>query len=288
MYGYCNILLQAPKKISEQEIHMLAQNWITAFRWQRSLKTDIVFGYSNQIAGFTVRCLSIPFYRHNPQVLTNVYKQLQQSEYRKEYYFDQPIIHQNSCPKTIDFDELIYLLKNNNFIFYTGAGLSAGKVTTMHDLEKSLCLDQGMIQFLIQAYKNKNQINDAFTTFCKQSTESLPTPAHQAITKIAESKHCAIITENVDLLHQRTGINPLFAGSQAMDTLSINDLQEVKIIVCTGLSHDDRGLLGYFKKHNPNIIFVALNINTPNYLGNTDYLLKEDLQTVLPQLAQSL
>lgn len=285
---YPNILLQAPKKLSEQEIHMLAQNWITAFRWKKSLKTDIVFGYSNQIAGFTLRWFSIPCYQHNSQVLTNVYKQLQQevSEYRKDYYFDKPMIQQNPCPKNIDFKQLVSLLKNNNFVFYTGAGLSAGKVATMYDLEKSLHIDQGMIHFFIHAYKNSNQINDAFAAFCKSSTEGLPTPAHEAIKKIAESKCCAIVTENVDLLHQRTGIKPLFAGSKEMDTLSINDLEEVKVIVCAGLSHDDRGLLSHFKKHNPNIILVALNLNTPHYLSNEDCLLQGDLQEVLPRLAQ--
>ena len=89
------------------------------------------------------------------------------------------------------------------------------------------------------------------------------------------------------MLHQRTGIKPLFARLKEIDTLSINDLNAIKIIVCVGLSRDDRGLLGYFKKYNPNIILIALNLNTPNYLSNTDFLLQDDLQKVLPELARS-
>ncbi len=283
-----NILLRAFKKIPEQEITVRIKKWNTAFQWRPSLKSLITFAYCNKTAGFKLERSSKPNYEHNPNVLKNFYKKpyLKNIKNARDIWFNQRIICKKPCPKKIDFDELATLLKNNNFIFYTGAGLSATKVPTLLELEQSLCLDKGITKLIKQIKKDSNQINEAFATFCKKAQNSSPTRAHKSIAKIAQSKPCAIITENLDLLHEKTGIKTIYAISQEIDSITTQDLQEIKIIFCIGLRRDHFGLLGHLKKQNPDIVFIGLNINTPEYLGKKDYLIQDDAQKILPRLAQ--
>jgi hypothetical protein len=60
----------------------------------------------------------------------------------------------------------------------------------------------------------------------------------------------------------------------------------VNVIVCVGLSHDDRGFLAYFKKHNPEGVIIAIDKGNPDYLSNNDYIVREDLQIVLPIMVE--
>jgi len=190
------------------------------------------------------------------------------------------------APVIITFDELCNLLRDKKFIFYTGAGISAaGSVATMHDLEVSLHMHDSAGAFLKTIIFSPSSIAKAFTSFCQNALASPPTPAHRAVHAIAQEKSVCIVTENIDLLHQRAGSAPLHANCEAIRSLTPHDFLAVEAVVCIGLSHDDRGFLQYYKQHNPNGLIIALDLAMPQYLSEKDFLLQSDVQLILPQLS---
>jgi NAD-dependent SIR2 family protein deacetylase len=153
---------------------------------------------------------------------------------------------------------------------------------------QSLDMHQGLRRFLYTAWKYPQKLCDAFSEFCKSALYSKPTKAHYALTQIALEKGCAIITENVDLLHQQTCIKPLDSESAFLRTLSATQLQDIDVIICIGLSHDDRGLLAWYKKNNPAGVIIAIDLKQPNYLTHNDYYCQRDIQELIPQLLTGL
>jgi NAD-dependent SIR2 family protein deacetylase len=60
------------------------------------------------------------------------------------------------------------------------------------------------------------------------------------------------------------------------------------VVITVGLSYDDRGFLGWYKENNPNGKIVAVNLSQPSYLGNEDFILKEDCQKAIPELEKRI
>jgi len=54
------------------------------------------------------------------------------------------------------------------------------------------------------------------------------------------------------------------------------------------LSHDDRGFLGWYKKYNPEGTIIALDLGKPSYLSEKDFILKGDIQEVIPALEKAI
>jgi NAD-dependent deacetylase len=77
-------------------------------------------------------------------------------------------------------------------------------------------------------------------------------------------------------------------GSAIRDEINPLWLKDVDIIVCVGLSRDDRGFLAWYKKNNPQGKIIAINQEQPSYLGNEDYLLKGNLQKLVPELEKNI
>ncbi|WCR57911.1 hypothetical protein [Wolbachia endosymbiont of Ctenocephalides felis wCfeJ] len=105
-----------------------------------------------------------------------------------------------------------------------------------------------------------------------------------------------LVTENLDLLHQRSGIQPLGRIDTA-DKMNFSWLKKnikgkhfrrVDFIIATGLNSDEVGLLALYKKHNPKGKIIAMNLVQPNYLGDDDILVAGDLQETLPDLFENL
>ena len=94
-----------------------------------------------------------------------------------------------------------------------------------------------------------------------------------------------LLTENLDSLHEQTGIMPYrLSKHENKDAIHPDDLQKIDFVVCVGLSHDDRGFLAWYKKHHPQGRIVALDLKAPSYLGDEDYLLEGDLQQTCLEL----
>jgi len=138
-----NILLQRPKDFLHEELEELTEKWQTQFTWPWGYSTELTFSYQEQEAGFVIRFLSLPLYSHNYKKLLISPKpdseiDSDEPKVRKSYYFAKPLHYTNSNPQKINFDQLVDLLDKKKFIFYTGAGVSAGTVATMNELQKSL------------------------------------------------------------------------------------------------------------------------------------------------------
>lgn len=295
--SFANILLQAPKKLSYAEIENMALDWETQFYWTSKKSVSFTCWFKKE-SGFAFKVFNLPVYWYNYNYKENLKSDLINyfNSFRtigtnlNNYYLSEPITIDNPNPITIDLTELISLLKNKKFIFYTGAGISASsKVAPMKELDESLKMDKGWKNFFSEMIKNPQEVTAAFTTFCDSARYTQPSLAHFALKDIALHKSINILTENVDLLQQRTGIAPICLGScdSVLNIFTPDTMKDIDIIICVGLSHDDRGLLGYYKEHNKQGNIVSIDLAIPNYLSSTDYLCKGDLQIFLPLLANS-
>ncbi|HBR18714.1 MAG: hypothetical protein A3G30_06210 [Chlamydiae bacterium RIFCSPLOWO2_12_FULL_49_12] len=198
---------------------------------------------------------------------------------------------ENEKPTIITEEELASIIRNKNVLFYTGAGLSASSnVPTMNQLESLLGIKKGVDFFpaLKKAIETPQWFALQIQSFHQACFSSPPTKAHLALKELALFKHCQIVTENLDSLHEQTGIMPYRIDANHLKTEIDSDaLREIDAIICIGLSYDDRGFLGWYKKHNPEGKVISIDLSCPSYLGNDDLLLKGDLQTIIPQLKLS-
>jgi hypothetical protein len=294
--SYANILLQSPKLLSNKDVQKMVDQWSTTFRWNFA-KNWVKFSctYEKQEANIILHTGYLPIRSYNFPYLKNLKRFLQkffpqkQTKTSPNYYFDEQLVKTRFNPQKIDSSTLFDLLINKKFIFYTGAGISAASsVATMSQLEESMYMGSGILNFLKILIMEPQKLCFAFKQFCKLCVDAQPTPAHIALHKIAQNKSCAIITENVDLLHQRAGSLPFYANCSEIHAITPENTQDIDLIICVGLSYDDRGLLTYFKKHNPAIKFIAIDIGNPSYLSEQDYLVQEDLQCVISKLSKVL
>ncbi|KKQ46409.1 MAG: hypothetical protein US63_C0002G0022 [Candidatus Moranbacteria bacterium GW2011_GWC2_37_8] len=191
-------------------------------------------------------------------------------------------------PVEMDIEKVCEILKSKKVLFYTGAGISvAGGVYGMQDLEKSLRLDglRNSDELIMLAVSEPEKALKPWDDFANAAFENGPTIAHSALTRLAEKLQCKIFTENVDHLHEKTGIQALRpTGDWLKENIQPSWLKEIDAIITVGLSSDDRGMLAWYKENNPNGKLIAINLVQPNFVGEEDYLLKGDLQDILPEL----
>lgn len=122
-----------------------------------------------------------------------------------------------------------------------------------------------------------------FSSFVFSTIEAPTTIAHKALSLLATNTAACILTENIDLLQEAAGTKPLFAGSKEVhDMCTPHNLQQIDLLICVGLSHDDRGFIGAYKTHNPQGKVIALDFKKPTYLDSNDLLVQGDIQLNLP------
>lgn len=209
----------------------------------------------------------------------------------QSYFVEERLYLKNKEVAEISLDSLVEYIAKKNVIFYTGAGISvASKVFAMDQLEKELGfvgekrIDK-VKNLLVCVAKDIKEVAKTFEKFCNAMFNSEPTKAHKSLLEIANYKKCKIVTENLDFLHQKTGIEPYKIFGPAFNKEVKNEwAKEIDAIICCGLSHDDRGFLGWYKKYNSNGVIIALDLSKPNYLGTGDFLLEGDLQEVIPEI----
>ena len=176
-----NILLQAPKIISTEEVDKIAQEKTIRFHW----RWGVYFSYEQQKAGFKVVSASNVIFEYNYiDSYYDVFPEQDEQMETQQYYIAQPLCYQQAIPKNINFEQLVSLLNNKKFIFYTGAGISAGKVGTMYELEQSLCIEDGIEKFLKISQQDPEKSVQSFANFCHSALYGLPTLAHYAVKDI--------------------------------------------------------------------------------------------------------
>lgn len=115
-------------------------------------------------------------------------------------------------------------------------------------------------------------------------------PAHITLTKLVRLKNWGLLTENLDLLHQRSGVDPLNHNVPNWLTSNVteDDLKKIDFVITIGLQSDESGFLGWYKKHNPKATIVAINLQSPSYVGVKDFFLQGDAQVLVPALYETL
>jgi electron transfer flavoprotein alpha subunit len=99
---------------------------------------------------------------------------------------------------------------------------------------------------------------------------------------VTKYKH-PLLTENIDQLHQKTGVTPVVMPGRQKESLG-KIVKAAHYIVTIGLSTDDGGFLKYCKEVNPSICIVSINLTNVCYLSMNDFTLIGDILDILPQL----
>ena len=189
-------------------------------------------------------------------------------------------------PTEVDDGFLYDRLVNGRVAIYTGAGISAAAgVPTMGQLNDLLGFEEReeFIKSLGRVVQTPLETAKRVRLFHNACFKSGTTAAHQAISVLTKTYGIPVMTENLDCLHEVSGIQPYrINADEIRREVSQEEACKIDYIVCIGLSRDDRGFLGWYKHMNPKGKILAIDISKPSYLGSDDYLLDADLQEVLP------
>jgi NAD-dependent deacetylase len=218
----------------------------------------------------------------------------------EEYYISLPrekeLKGKEVVPQKKELQEVVEILKGKRVLFYSGAGIStAAGLPQMEEIyqfqEKILGINFSKLidDFLKRVLKNPEKIIEIWKEFQEKFSKSSPTPAHWALKDLALTMNAKIFTENYDNLHEKTGIKPIRPEvSYLKENLRPEWLKEIEIVVTLGLSHDDRGFLGWYKKCNPQGKILAIDLKPPPYLDEEDIFLEGDLQKLVPELTKKI
>lgn len=184
-------------------------------------------------------------------------------------------------------EELVSL---KHVVFYTGAGISAGVVPTMAELINTLGLDicwkdekarTELIEKMIARGADSIEYMKHFYTQCLHGN---PTPAHWSLASLLRNtEHWSLLTENLDMLHERSGIIPLHRNDSdwLQRAVSPEDLKKIDCVVAIGLAQDESSFLAWYKQHNPRARIIAFNLERPGYIGTSDGIVLGDVQNTL-------
>ncbi len=198
---------------------------------------------------------------------------------------------ENGRPQLMSSQELVQIIKNYNVLFYTGAGLSAASnIPTMSGLEKIFNMGDGrFFTALEEMAQQPKETALKILDFHKACVFSIPSPAHYALKELSIFKKTRILTENLDCLHEASGIFPYRIDPKKLQKdVPCESISQFNYVICIGLSHDDRGFLGWFKQHNPQGKLIAIDLSQPSYLGDEDFLITADLQELIPSICNQV
>ncbi len=208
------------------------------------------------------------------------------------YIVTERRIIEDAHPMLINQTALESIIKTKKVLFYTGAGLSlASGIPAMNELNNLLGLEGGerFVFSLEKAIESPHELAERIKTFHSACLYSSPTPAHFALRDLSLYKNIRLITENLDCLHEASGIFPYRIDPRHLrENLGGECLTQFDYIVCVGLSFDDRGFLGWYKEQNPQGKIIAIDIHEPSYLGGEDFWIQDDLQVLLPNIQNAI
>ncbi len=304
---FSNPFLQAPKPVTVQDlVHIMERNAQLDFTWYIS---GVVFNCicHNNKAGFSLTTITEPvmckehFQRmtqNNTSFFGYTYGETKKelclprtnSEFNIDYHIAAPRICKNtSNSKALSIKQLAEFITKHSVIFYTGAGLSiASGLPSMVQLEKDLHIetDNNNELNLQKIIAHSSEILESIKKFSAATTQTEPSAGHYAIATLAQKKQCALFTENIDILHEKSGIESMMVSMELQK--DSHYFKDIDAIICIGLSYDDRGFLGLYKEQNSTGIIIAIDLKQPSYVGEEDYLVIGDAQAILPTLAKMI
>jgi len=194
-----------------------------------------------------------------------------------------------SLANIITINDLADLLRNKKVLIFTGAGISIN--AGINDLNHFTELQKKMFLPDEKYYRNiiNNSLDEQITIYnqiLKMLTISEPTKSHYIIKDLCYKYGFSLATGNIDSLHQKTGIQPIFQNNLE---ISIPNLEIYDILLTIGLSDIGAGLVPKtFCEKNKYGIIIAINKNIPKYLNENDYYIKGDSDDILDLLLDNL
>lgn len=267
------------KDIIPKEIPLEFHSLFTAITTNHETLFQYIYGLQDEIPSFSMTLTD-----ENSEKL---------SCYNPDYHVHHPLSYQNVKAQEISERELQNILHTQRCALYTGAGISAPVIPTMTQLEEKLGMLQGttkterIINTLSNALRNPEKTTSLLQKFFEACLYAKPTDAHKAIAShIINNPACMLFTENLDTLHEQSGSPALRIQNPTTfkECITPEQLQTIDVIICIGLSHDDRGFLGYYRAHNPEGIIIALALEQPAFVSATDCCIAGDAQIIIPAL----
>lgn len=127
------------------------------------------------------------------------------------YIVTERRIIEDAHPALINQTALESIIKTKKVLFYTGAGLSlASDVPAMNELNELLGLEIGerFVFSLEKAIESPRVFAEKIRSFHNACLYSSPTPAHFALRGLSLYNNTRLVTENLDCLHEASGILP--------------------------------------------------------------------------------
>lgn len=212
----------------------------------------------------------------------------------KRYILTERRVFDGAMPRSMTDEQLASICSGEHkVLFYTGAGLSvAAGVPSMEQLDDLVAFhsEEQCVATVEKILSNPKAMAQKARAFHHACLFKKPTQGHKAIKALSFAQNTRVITENLDSLHEQSGMDPYRLNNveEAKALLTPEVMQSIDYIVCVGLSFDDRGFLGWYKEHHPQGTIIAVNLAQPSYLGDEDYLVTGDLQEVLPYVSQAV
>ncbi|NGX38318.1 MAG: NAD-dependent protein deacetylase [Chlamydiae bacterium] len=203
----------------------------------------------------------------------------------QRYLLCERRVIEDANPQFLKSEALEKVICENRVLFYTGAGISrASNVPSMDELNVLLGFEEGerFVFSLEEAIEHPEEFALKILAFHRACVFSPPTKAHITLKGLAAKNAAHVVTENLDCLHERSGIFPYRVDPSS--GVRWEKLTQVDYVICMGLSYDDRGFLGFYKQNHPEGKIIAIDLEKPSYLGDEDFLVIGDLQEIIPSL----
>jgi NAD-dependent SIR2 family protein deacetylase len=196
----------------------------------------------------------------------------------------------NRSPHELSVEECAAFIAHKKVLFVTGAGISiAAKIPTLQVLYEKLGADQEkeVDSFVIDVLENQEKLKTVIRDFRKSIYDAKPTPAHYALKRLAFYKGSQIVTDNYDGLHNKSGIREYKINYAKLEKdLTKKVAEQIDGIIVIGSSMDFKALLGRYKKFNPLGVIIAINKEKTKYLDTNDFIVKGDIQKILPAISK--
>lgn len=198
------------------------------------------------------------------------------ANYYSRLHPDLPTTSQNPCPidyREVTVEELAVRLAHKRILLFTGAGISkAAGLPDQKELTREIWAIFAPLERYMQDVLN-NALSERIDHVKRHQSlffESEPTVAHWRIAQLCQRYGYSLLTGNIDQLHQKTGLQPLFyRGSGEIGHLP--NLQAFDYVVTIGLAGGIGELAEAYRLRNPQGKIIAINPEPPSYL--TDWTL---------------
>ena len=183
----------------------------------------------------------------------------------------------NYLRSSLQYKEEKEYFKRSCDVIYTGAGISTSVgIPDMQMLEKSLNISE-LDLFLTVLKQTPEQYTEHFLSFLKKIECATPSFAHKCIAKYQYNTNCIVITENFDMLHEKSGTKVIHKNLEFI----ASSLKGNKLIVI-GLSKDHHGIIRRYRQLNPGkSVLVVNNQCNLEYAQKNDEIVTGDIDKVI-------